>query len=99
MAIGGRGAAHTVYAFAMWEDPAETDAHVGWARGLVEAMGPYTVPGVSLNGPTDQDESRARSFFRGGKYERLAALKEKYDPDNLFRLNQNIKPSTNGKGS
>ncbi|HKH76607.1 MAG TPA: BBE domain-containing protein [Rubrobacteraceae bacterium] len=99
MAIGGRGAAHTVYAFAMWEDPVETDAHVGWARGLVEAMGPYTVPGVSLNVPTDQDESRARSFFRGGKYERLAALKEKYDPDNLFRLNQNIKPSTNGKGS
>ncbi len=99
MAIGGRDAAHTVYAFAMWEDPAQTDAQIGWARGLMEAMGPYTIPGVSLNFTMDQDESRARSFFRGGKYERLGALKRKYDPDNLFRLNQNIMPSTNGKGS
>jgi hypothetical protein len=63
MAIGGRDAAHTVYAFAMWEDPAETDAHVGWARGLMEAMGPYTVPGVSMNFTMDQEESRVRSFF------------------------------------
>jgi hypothetical protein len=92
MAIGGRDAAHTVYAFAMWEDPSETDAHVGWARGFIEAMGPYTIPGVSLNFTMDQDENRVRSFFRGGKYERLATLKERYDPANLFRLNQNIKP-------
>ena len=62
-------------------------------------MGPYTIPGVSPNFTMDQDESGARSFFRGGKYERLGAPKRKYDPDNLFRLNQNIKPSTNGKGS
>jgi hypothetical protein len=40
-------------------------------------------------------DRQVRSFFRGGKFERLAALEEKYDPDNLFRLNQNIKPSTN----
>lgn len=93
MAIGGRDAAHTVYAFAMWEDPAETDAHVAWARGFMEAMGPYTVPGVNLNFTMDQDESRVRSFFRRGKYERLTALKDKYDPTNLFRLNQNIKPT------
>lgn len=99
MAIGGRDAAHTVYAIAMWEDPAQTDAHVGWARGLIEAMGPYTIPGVSLNFTMDQDESRVRSFFRGEKYGRLVALKEKYDPRNLFSLNQNISPSANGRGT
>ena len=98
MAIGGRDAAHTVYAFAIWEDPAETDAQIGWVRGLIEAMGPYTIPGISLNFTMDQDESKVRSFFRGGKYERLVALKKKYDPDNLFRLNQNIKPEANGRG-
>ena len=76
MAIGGRDAAHTVYVFAIWEDPAETDAHVGWARGFMEAMGPHTIPGVSLNFTMDQDESRVRSFFRGGKYERLAPSRE-----------------------
>ena len=61
-------------------------------------MGPYTIPGISLNFTMDQDESRVRSFFRGGKYERLVALKKKYDPGNLFRLNQNIKPEVNGRG-
>ena len=61
-------------------------------------MGPYTIPGISLNFTMDQDESRMKTFFRGGKYERLVALKEKYDPHNLFRLNQNIKPSANGRG-
>ena len=55
-------------------------------------MRPYTIPGVSLNFTMDQDESRVRSFFRDGKYERLVTLKERYDPANLFRLNQNIKP-------
>ncbi len=43
MAIGGRDAARTVCAFAIWEDPAQTDAQTGWARGLIEAMGPYTI--------------------------------------------------------
>lgn len=92
MAIGGRDAAHTLYAFAMWEDPAETEAHVGWARGFMEAMGPYTIPGISLNFSADQSEARVKAFF-SGKYERLGALKDKYDPTNLFRLNQNIEPS------
>jgi hypothetical protein len=62
-------------------------------RGFIEAMRPYTIPGVSLNFTMDQDESRVRTFFPGGKYERLVTLKERYDPANLFRLNQNVKPS------
>lgn len=99
MAIGGRDAAHTVYAFALWEDPAESETHVAWARGFMEAMGPYTIPGISLNFSSDQSESKVRSFFRAGKYDRLVALKKKYDPTNLFRLNQNIRPEPNGSAS
>ncbi len=53
-----------------------------------------------LNFTSDQSQERVKdSFARDGKYERLVALKEKYDPDNLFRLNQNIKPEANGSKS
>jgi FAD/FMN-containing dehydrogenase len=93
-AIGGRDAAHTLYAFSMWENPSEDDTHIGWTRGLMEAMGPYIVPGVSLNFTSDQGQDKVKDFFaRDGKYERLVSLKNKYDPNNLFRLNQNIRPS------
>jgi hypothetical protein len=92
-AIGGRDAAHTLYAFSMWENPAEDDANIAWTRELMEAMEPFTTPGVSLNFTSEQNEDRVKAFFGPGKYERLVALKEKYDPTNLFRLNQNIKPS------
>jgi FAD/FMN-containing dehydrogenase len=92
-AMGGRDAAHTVYAFSMWEDPSESETHITWARELMQAMEPYTIPGVSLNFSADQNEGRVKAFFGPKKYERLVALKNKYDPTNLFRLNQNIKPS------
>ncbi len=93
MAIGGRDAAHTVYAFAMWEDPAESDTHVAWAREFMRAMEPYTIPGISLNFSSDQNVDKVMAFFGPEKYERLVALKNEYDPTNLFRLNQNIKPT------
>jgi hypothetical protein len=92
MAMGGRDAAYTLYAFAMWEDPAQTDVHTGWAREFMEAMGPYTIPGISLNFSADQSEAKVKAFF-SSKYERLVALKNEYDPTNLFRLNQNIRPA------
>jgi FAD/FMN-containing dehydrogenase len=93
-AIGGRDAAHTLYAFSMWENPSEDETHVAWTRGLMEAMGPFITPGVSLNFTSDQGQDKVRDFFgRDGKYERLVALKNEYDPTNLFRLNQNIRPT------
>jgi FAD/FMN-containing dehydrogenase len=93
-AIGGRDAAHTLYAFSIWENPSEDDAHIAWARELMEAMEAFTTPGVSLNFTSDQGQERVKDFFgRDGKYERLVGLKNKYDPTNLFRLNQNIRPT------
>ena len=92
-AMGGRDAAHTLYAFSMWEDPAESDTHMAWAREFMEAMEPFTIPGVSLNFSADQSENKVKAFFGPEKYARLVTLKDKYDPMNLFRLNQNIKPS------
>ncbi|MCA1730865.1 MAG: FAD-binding oxidoreductase [Actinobacteria bacterium] len=93
-AFGGRDAAHTLYAFSMWENPAEDDANVMWTREFMRTMEPFITPGVSLNFTSDQDQDKVKDFFgRNGKYERLIALKNKYDPTNLFRLNQNIKPT------
>jgi hypothetical protein len=92
-AIGGRDAAHTLYAFSMWEDSAESDLHITWAHQIMEAMRPFTIPGVSPNFNSDQSENRVKAFFGAAKYERLAALKNKLDPTNLFHLNQNVKPT------
>jgi hypothetical protein len=56
-------------------------------------MAVFTTPGMSLNFTTDQDEARVRAFYGAPeKFERLVALKNEYDPYNVFRLNANIKP-------
>ncbi len=92
-AIGGRDAAHTLYVFTLWENPSEDDTHIAWTREFMEAMDSYTTPGISLNFTSDQGQDRVKDFFgRDGKYERLTSLKNEYDPTNLFRLNQNVRP-------
>ncbi|HEX2264302.1 MAG TPA: BBE domain-containing protein, partial [Pseudonocardiaceae bacterium] len=93
-ALGGRDAAHTLYCFSLWTDPTESDTHIAWTRSLMDAMAPFTMPGVSLNFTMDQQEAKAQeSFGSAEKNRRLVALKDHYDPTNFFRLNQNIKPS------
>ena len=94
-ALGRRDVAWCYHALALWMEPdPETErAHVAWARDFATAMAPHTVPGVYLNYTSDQGEERVRSTYGPEKYERLVALKDKYDPGNLFRLNQNIRPS------
>jgi FAD/FMN-containing dehydrogenase len=82
------------HALVMWEDPAENDRQIAWTRGFNDAVARYTVPGVYLNFLIDEDEeNRVRSTYGPEKYDRLVALKDKYDPDNVFRHNYNIRPS------
>jgi FAD binding domain/Berberine and berberine like len=93
-ALGRRDVSWCYHALSMWMDPSEeaADAHFGWAKDLKEAIRPHTREGVYLNFTSEDDDDRVRSTY-GAKYERLQQLKDKYDPENLFRLNQNIKPS------
>lgn len=65
-------------------------------RGLWDAMQPYSTGGVYVNylgRNADEGPDRVRAAYGKAKYERLLALKRKYDPDNVFRLNQNIDPT------
>jgi FAD/FMN-containing dehydrogenase len=93
-ALGSRDAAHTLYSFGLWDNAAESDRHIAWTRHLMDSMQPFTSPGVSLNFTSEQTHEKAVASFGGpAKYARLVALKDKYDPTNLFRLNQNVRPS------
>jgi FAD/FMN-containing dehydrogenase len=76
-----------------WADPAESERNVEWTRSLFEAMDPFFEEGVYVNNLGDEGEDRVRAAY-GANYERLLDLKGKYDPTNLFRLNQNIPPPT-----
>jgi len=75
-----------------WTDPADTQRNIGWTRELFAAWEPHLARAAYVNDLGDEGEDRARSAY-GGNYARLAALKAKYDPTNLFRLNQNIIPA------
>jgi FAD/FMN-containing dehydrogenase len=74
-----------------WLDPADDDANIDWIRGTFEAVANYTADDVFLNYLGDEGE-RVRAAY-GPNWERLVTLKRRWDPDNVFRLNQNIPPS------
>ena len=77
----------------MWSNPGEDDKNIRWVRGLWEAMQPFASGEVYVNYETDQGVDRVKAAYSPTTYARLVALKNKYDPTNLFRVNQNIKPT------
>jgi len=74
-----------------WENSAEDNACIAWARDLFNATAPFASSGVYVNFLTSDEEDRVRSAY-GPNYNRLAQVKRKYDPANLFCVNQNIRP-------
>ena len=75
-----------------WEDSADDKRCIGWARDFFNASASFASGGVYVNFLTADEGERVRSAY-GPNYDRLAQVKRKYDPDNLFRMNQNIKPA------
>jgi hypothetical protein len=76
-----------------WSDATDTDRNVQWTQALFEAMRPHLEESVYVNNLGDEGRGRVQAAY-GENYPRLAAIKRAYDPDNLFRANQNIDPST-----
>jgi FAD/FMN-containing dehydrogenase len=76
----------------MWSDRADNDANIRWVREFAEALRPYGAPGGYINFMDGDDQGRIAENY-GENYARLAAIKAKYDPQNLFHVNQNIKPA------
>jgi hypothetical protein len=75
-----------------WEGDAEP--HVEWTRGVFDALAPHSTGGVYVNAlDGDEGQGRIRDSYGEGNYARLAELKRRWDPENVFRLNQNISPS------
>jgi len=74
-------------------DPANAGRLKSWVRDYWEALHPYSAGGSYVNFMMEEGEDRVRATYRGN-YDRLVAVKTKYDPGNLFRVNQNIKPGT-----
>ncbi len=75
-----------------WADPSDSDAHIAWARGVHRAIAPYT-SGTYVNYLGDEGIDRVRAAYGDAVYERLVAVKNAYDPTNLFHSNQNIRPT------
>ena len=76
---------------AFWEGPEATAPNVKWVKDYWQAMRAHSPRGAYVNFMADEGEDRVRESYRGN-YDRLLQIKRKYDPANLFRLNQNIKP-------
>ncbi|QLG27162.1 FAD-binding oxidoreductase [Halorarum halophilum] len=95
-AFAGRHAPFLLGVEANWERPENDDANVEWVRDCLDDMRQFSDGSVYLNFPgfLEEGDDMMRSTF-GPTYERLVALKDEYDPTNLFSLNQNIAPSEN----
>jgi FAD/FMN-containing dehydrogenase len=90
-AYSHRAAPFHYAAYAMWEDPAETDRHVAWAGSVRRALAPYAA-GAYVNELGDEGDERTRAAYTPETLARLTELKRRHDPDNLFRHNRNVAP-------
>ena len=96
-AVGNRDARYALGVKAMW-DPHQPHGHrfPEWVRGGWERLRPFSTGRTYINFQTaDEDDERIRATY-GANFDRLAAIKHTYDPDNLFRSNRNIRPRTDG---
>jgi FAD/FMN-containing dehydrogenase len=92
MAYRHRNAKFVLNVHGRWDERTEDERCIAWARAFFQASAPYASDGAYVNFMTEEESDRVAAVY-GANYDRLAQIKKRYDPDNLFHLNQNIKPS------
>lgn len=90
-AYSSRDAKFIMNVHARWEDQEDDDKCISWARRFFKASAPYASEGAYVNFMTEEEQNRVSSAY-GSNYDRLVEIKTKYDPENIFHMNQNIKP-------
>ena len=93
MAFSHRDAACVLNIVSKWKNPLESEKHIQWTRDFEVAMRPFSTGGVYVNFLGEEGEDRVKAAYGPVKYDRLVALKNKYDSTNFFRMNQNVKPT------
>ncbi len=93
MAFGERQSRFNIHYLSMWEDAADTEKNIAYTRDIAGALKPWSSGRAYLNFLGDEGMSRVEAAFGPAKWKRLRALKKEWDPNNLFRLNQNIPPA------
>jgi FAD/FMN-containing dehydrogenase len=91
MAYGHRDARFVLNVHGRWDEAADDQKCIGWAREFFKASSPYASAGAYVNFMTAEEGDRVAAAY-GSNYERLVEIKRRYDPENVFRFNQNIKP-------
>lgn len=85
------------FVWSNWENPAESERNIQWTRECRARMSPYLVDDAYGNYVSDEGEASARAAY-GPNYDRLLELKNRYDPENLFRMNHNVQPTPRAGG-
>jgi Berberine and berberine like len=88
-----RDARYNYLIVGMWAEAAEDARNISWVRGLWQAMQPFSSGNIYVNYESDVGADRVQAAYGAAKYARLVALKNAYDPTNVFRLNANITPT------
>ena len=92
-AFSQRGAMWDYLAVDAWDDPAEDEGRIGDVRQAWQAMSPHAMAAAYVNNLGEEGADRIRDAYGHAKYARLQALKDRYDPGNVFHRNQNVRPS------
>lgn len=90
-AFGDRSAPFIMNLLGNWSDPSVDDCNVSWIRGLFDALRPGMKPGVYVNFMSADEQDRVPEAYHE-RWDRMVAVKSHYDPNNFFRLNQNVLP-------